>query len=312
MLLANGSTIQAGLNPPKRVGEKGEGRWQRIPWDQALDEIAAKISEIKQKYGPEALATSSGTGRTDDEYRMRFFSLFGSPNNIGQGAICYGPGAIVSTAVLGATLIGTGSGRNAKSVMHLGQNVAQSAPGIPWFGLLERKKSGIGKLIVVDPRRTQTAEEADLWLQLRPGTDAALYMAMINVIITEELYDKEFVGKWTYGFDKLVERVSEYTPEKVAEITWVPADKIREAARIHATSKPAVIFHMMGVEHLHNCIEALHCRYALTAITGNLDIRGGEKPQGPHPQWREGYEIDLTSKYTPEQKKSRLAQTVSG
>ena len=88
------------------------------------------------------------------------------------------------------------------------------------------------KLIVIDPRRTKVAEKADIWLQIRPGTDAALFLAWINVIIEENLYDKNFVDKWTFGFDQLKQRASEYTPERVAEITWIPAEKIRESARI--------------------------------------------------------------------------------
>ena len=102
--------------------------------------------------------------------------------------------------------------------------------------ILAAKRQRGAKLIVVDPRRTTLAAEADLWLQIRPGTDLALVLGMINIIIDEGLYDREFVDKWCYGFDELRERVKDYSPEKVAEITWLPADRIIEAARVYVTA----------------------------------------------------------------------------
>jgi anaerobic selenocysteine-containing dehydrogenase len=290
--------------PLKRVGERGEGRWQKISWKQGLDEVAEKLSEIRNKYGAEAVATSSGTGRTDDEYRIRFFNLFGSPNNIGQGNICFGPGNMMLSAMFGWPDARSLPGRMTKCTMFFGTNPEQ-AMRRHWVRTLDFKKAG-GKLIVVDPRRTPGAERADLWLQLRPGTDCALYLGMINVIINEGLYDKEFVDKWCYGFDKLVERVNEYPVEKVADITWVPADKIREAARMYATNKPGVISRCMGVEHLRTSIEAYHASGILTAITGNLDIRGGEAFGRTHPQLSRQVDINLNEKLPLEQRQKAI------
>ena len=107
-----------------------------------------------------------------------------------------------------------------------------------WYQIAQRKKQGM-KLIVIDPRRTGVAERADLWLQIRPGTDCALGMARLNIIIEEKLYDKKFIDEFTIGFDKLVEHVKKYPPEKVEEITWIKADDIRKIARLFVTSKPA-------------------------------------------------------------------------
>jgi thiosulfate reductase/polysulfide reductase chain A len=290
--------------PLKRTGDKGEGKWQVISWEQALDEIAAKLADVKQKYGAEAIATSSGTGRSHDEYRIRFFNLLGSPNNIGQGHICYGPGSTVSRAVYGWDDFSPAVGRSTRCIMFLGANPEPSARGL-WQSMLISKKGG-AKLIVVDPRRTSVAERADIWLQLRPGTDCALYMSIVNTIIEEGLYDREFVNKWCYGFDKLVSRAKEYQVEKVAEITWVPADKIKQAARLYATTKPGVIIHTMGVEHIANSIEAIHARYILTALTANIDVRGGEEMRDIYPQLREEYEIELRDKLSPEQKQKQI------
>jgi len=119
---------------------------------------------------------------------------------------------------------------------------------------------------------------------VRPGTDVALALEMINTIIEEELYDKEFVDKWCYGFDKLREHVKSYPPEKVAEITWIPANKIREAARLYATTKPAVLHHRVAVEHNINSTQTDRAFIILIAVTGNIDVKGGNL----FPLWPEG------------------------
>ncbi len=289
--------------PLKRSGERGEGKWGQISWEQAMDEIADKLDEIRNKYGAEAIATSSGTARTHDEYRGRFFNLLGSPNNAGQGTICWGPANVVSAIVCGGSVV-TASRPPTKCTIMWGTNPQQSMWRL-WLNTVRRQDVG-EKLIVIDPRRTRTAERADLWLPIRPGTDCALAMAMINVIIEEELYDKEFVNKWCYGFDQLSERAKEYPPDKVAEISWIPADKIREVARTYATNKPSIIVNHMGIEQLPNGIEALHARYILTAITGNLDIRGGELIRRRHPSIVSNFEIELNNLMPAEQKAKQI------
>ncbi|MBM2831597.1 MAG: phsA2 [Dehalococcoidia bacterium] len=289
--------------PLKRVGAKGEGKWERVSWEQALDEIAGKLKDLKAKYGPETLATTVGTGRSHYEFRSRFMHLFGSPNQIGQGHICWGPQQVVCTALFGwATNPIVRS--ETKCVLAWGGGIPDYMPPA-WRATLEAMKKG-AKLISVDPRRVGAAERADIWLQLRPGTDTALAMGMINVIISEGLYDKEFVSRWCYGFDKLKERAAQYPLERVADITWVPADKIREAARMYATLKPAASFNGMGIEHLSNSIQALHARFILPAITGNLDVKGGDLLSGPHPGQVSAGEMELYERLSPGQWKKQL------
>lgn len=290
--------------PLKRAGEKGEGKWKKITWEQALDEIAGKLKNLKAKYGAETLATSSGTYRSHDEYRVRFFNLFGSPNHVGQGHICYGPANLLSAAILGWPTNYTGARAQSRCIILTGKNPEQAGRSF-WYNILDAKSKGC-KLIVIDPRRTGTTERADLWLQLRPGSDTALYMGMIKVIIDEGLYDKEFVKKWCYGFDKLAERAKEYPLDKVAEITWVPAEKIREAARMFATNRPAAIYNEMGVEHLANAIEALHARFILPALIGDVDVKGGAIFRPPHPQAISEFETELNHLLPAEQKKKAL------
>jgi anaerobic selenocysteine-containing dehydrogenase len=138
----------------------------------------------------------------------------------------------------------------------------------------ECKKAG-GKLIAVDPRETALTKQSDIWLQLRPGTDTALFLSLIHVIIEEGLYDKAFVDQWCYGFDELKARAGEYPPEKAAEITWVSADKIKEAARMLGENSPFYTWNGMGTEQLQNSIQAIHARFILAAITGSMDVEGG-------------------------------------
>ncbi|MBI5441265.1 MAG: molybdopterin-dependent oxidoreductase [Deltaproteobacteria bacterium] len=290
--------------PLKRVGEKGEGKWQQLTWDQVLDEIAEKLTALKEKCGPETLATSAGTGRTDDCYRARFFNVFGSPNHIGASNICYGPHRMVGEMVLGWSPARFGGTLDTKCMVFVGNNAEQAIRKL-WFAVLDIQKAG-SKLIVIDPRRTVPAEKADLWLQLRPGTDAALMLAMIHVILEEDLYDKAFVAKWCHGFEELKAGAREYPPEKVEEITWVPAEKIRAAARMYATSKPAGILPAMGIEHLNNSIEALHCTQILSALTGNVDLLGGDVATGCHDQFMGDYEMNLNELVPPEQKAKQI------
>lgn len=288
--------------PLKRAGEKGEGKWQQVSWDQALDEIAAKLAGIKKEFGAEAVATTLGTLRTADEYRTRFFNLFGSPNVTGHSAICFGPRSVIGKAIIGWFPFPKLSA-DAKCVLILGREPSQSWRRI-WKSVRDLKEGG-AKFIVIDPRYTPSAEIADIWLQVRPGTDCALLMGMMNVIVHEGLYDKEFVGTWCYGFEQFKQRLAEYPLDKVEEITWIPAAKIQAAARLYAGTRPAAIVEGMGVEQSTN-IEVLHARYALSAITGNLDIPGGDYMSGPHPKLINDREMELEETLPPEQRRKQL------
>ncbi len=275
------------MYPLKRAGERGENKWERITWEQALDEIAEKLQNIKAEYGAESLALTEGTLRSDMYgIRTRFLNLFGNPGNIGcAGTIC-----ACNKQAMRRTLLGTVSLKDnynvARCLVFSGWNIIQSRRK-KWLDIKERMRNVEDiKVIVIDPRKTETAEEADMWLQIRPGTDTALFMSWINVIIEENLYDKEFVEKWTYGFDELRKRASEYPPEKVSDITWIPAEKIREAARMYATNFPGSFGGWFGVapdEIGLNSIRVEQAKTCLRAITGNLRVDGGETPLGPGP-----------------------------
>lgn len=289
--------------PLKRKGEKGEGKWEKISWQQAFDEIASKLEQIREKYGPESLALTIGTYRTCIEYISRFLNLFGTPNVLGQSQICFGPRSVMAKTIVGMFPHYSVSAQT-KCIMLLGIEPSVARP-ITYYYICEARKRG-AKMVVIDPRRTYSAIHADIWLQLRPGTDCALLMAMINVIINEKLYDKDFVDKWCYGLEKLKERVKEYTPEKVEKITNVPSELIKEAARLYAKNRPGVIIEGMGVEQQQDNAQILHARWILSALTGNIDVEGGEVLYGPHPQFISDWEVELSDKLPIEQRRKQL------
>jgi len=130
-----------------------------------------------------------------------------------------------------------------------------------WKAATKARKENGAKIIVIDPRGIDSARQADLWLQIRPGTDCALALAMINHILQKGLYNKIFVERWCYGLNAIRDRAAEYPLDKVAEITWVPAEKIQQAAEWYATLTPGVTNHGMGIEHLPSVIE----RFTLTS-----------------------------------------------
>ncbi|MGB9858654.1 MAG: molybdopterin-dependent oxidoreductase, partial [Moorellaceae bacterium] len=278
------------IYPMKRIGARGENKWQRISWDEAYDLIEKKTKEIKEKYGPESIVVFGGTGREACTYYPALaYRVFGTPNVCysHSGYSCYGPRIAVTSFVLGAPYpeidfagqfpdrYHNPEWRPPECIIIWGKDPLKSNPdGLFGHAIVDMMKMGT-KLIVVDPRLTWLASRAEHWLQLRPGTDTALALGMLHVIINEGLYDEEFVEKWCHGFEELKERVQEYPPERVAEITWVPKEKIVEAARFFAQSKPASICWGLATDQKVNGVQQAHAIIALLAITGNIDVPGG-------------------------------------
>ncbi len=261
--------------PVRRVGSKGSGKWERISWDEALDAIAEKILNYKESFGAESIVMGYGTGRENEAVIYRFANLLGSPNTLTAGHFCYGP-RIATTIITCGTNPIVDYENNPKCIMVWGNNLVISNPdcykGEPFSTALDAG----AKLIAVDPRLTRIAARADIWLPLRPGTDTALALGMCNVIVQEELYDKEFVENYVHGWDAFVRRVNEYPLKKVEEITWVPKEKIQEAARLFATTKPAAIQWGVAIEQQVNCADNNRALLALMGITGNIDVQGGQ------------------------------------
>ena len=260
--------------PLKRAGKKGEGKWERISWDEAFETIVNKLKQVIKENGAESIVLAQGTSREGESFLARFGNLLGTPNIMAAGHFCYLTRVGASLVTCGTLPINDFDG-DPKCVAVWGNNMLWTNPDEYTAENLCRVLAQGAKLIVVDPRLTYLSSRADIWLQLRPGTDAALALGMLNVIINEGLYDKEFVEKYTHGWDQFVERVNQYPVEKVAEITWVPAEKIREAARLFATLKPACIQWGISIEQNINCIDSDRLLIDMVAITGNLDVKGG-------------------------------------
>ena len=184
--------------PLKRIGERGSGQWLQISWEQALDEIAEKLQSLKDKFGPEMLATSIGGPHTTFWPLHRFMALFGSPNNMGIGQICWNPGILTNTLTYGWPIDMEFDPANTSCALLWGVNPAESDNSLFWHSILEYRQEE-KPLIVVDPRRTRTAEQATIWLPIRPGTDAVLALGFVYVIISEKLYDHDFVDRWCHG-----------------------------------------------------------------------------------------------------------------
>lgn len=290
--------------PLKRAGRRGENKWQTISWDQALDEIAGQLQRLKNQYGAETLVAVSGDSWTHDEYKTRFLSLFGSPNITGPSPICMGPRSLVSEAVMGWYAQFTVR-PSSRCIVSLGCNIPVGRPGT-WKSVLEARRQG-AKLITLDPRRTETAAQSDIWLQLKPGTDAVVLLAMINHIITNGLYNKEFVENWCHGFDALSERSKAYSPERAEEISGVPSGDIKRAAEMYATSRPGIFVEGMGVEQQSNAAQIIHARCILAALAGNIDIEGGEELPGPHTGIVTDRQVEMLSALTPEQRSRQIA-----
>ncbi len=263
--------------PLRREGPRGSGQWRRISWDEAFDEIVDRLDRIRTEFGPEAIALGTGTGRHHIRWVSRFGHALGTPNWCEPGfAQCFHPRVNTCILTFGDFPVSDFIGGTPPACMLFwGHNPLNSGPdGETRFNVREALDHN-PEIIVVDPRETELARRAAVWLQLRPGTDDALALALLNVIIDEKLYDAPFVTRWTYGFDALAEHVRAYTPEWAEPITWVPADKIRAAARLFARAKPAMMEWGCAIEHTPNCIQTVRAISLLPAITGNIDVPGG-------------------------------------
>ncbi len=277
--------------PVKRAGERGEGKWQRITWDEAYDMIIENVHRIQKEYGPESIVSMIGTGRNVSQaIAHNQYANFGGADLtlcFLSGDSCMLPRTALCYVIMGNQWVADFSQFRAhryeadpeyvlpEVCIIWGTNpVVCNSDAFLGHWIVEAMKRGT-KLITVDPQLTWIASRSEMWLRLRPGTDAALALAMMNVIIAEDLYDHEFVEKWCYGFEALAERVKEYPPSKVAEITWIPEDQIIEAARMYAKAKPATVQWGLAVDMAKIGVITAHALACLVGITGNIDIPGG-------------------------------------
>jgi thiosulfate reductase/polysulfide reductase chain A len=266
------------LAPLKRIGARGSNRWEKVSWETALGDIADRMDRIREASGPEAIALGQGTGRHHYMHTIRFANTLGTPNWYEPGlANCFIPRVTVSRLTYGGFVVADYYGDvKPNTILFWGHNpLISNADGELSFPLRRALQAGSFG-IAVDPRRSETAKQCKMWLPIRPGTDCALALAMIHVIINEGFYDKEFVEKWTVGFDKLKEHVSGFSPQWAEEITGVPALDIFSVAKRYALGKPSVLEWGVAVEQNPNSLQTVRALSLLRGLTGNIDIPGGD------------------------------------
>jgi anaerobic selenocysteine-containing dehydrogenase len=264
------------LHPMKKVGDKLSGQWERITWDEALDTIANKFQSVIDEYGPEYIVVGQGTGRDYESHLYRFANQLGTPNVLTAGHFCYVSRVSSSLITCGNLPVVDYYLNEPKCIVIWATNPMWTNPDeYKGENFMRALKNGAA-LITIDPRKSFYAGRADLWLQIRPGTDGALAFGFHHVIIEEELYERDFTEHYIHGWDAFRERVmKDYPLDKVQEITWVDKELIRKAARMYATTKPAAIQWGVPTEETNNCTDFTRTAIGLMGITGNLDAPGG-------------------------------------
>jgi len=250
--------------------------WKEIDWEEALDIAAKRLAELKSKFGPFSFCSAQCYPTPEGIAMSLFTRSLGSPNRMHNLDICQGTHDIADMVTYGHTLStyqAFQDFRNSKCILLVGTNMAWSSGG-QWQDTLHAKRKG-AKLIVVDPRRSESAKQADIWLQIRPGTDGALALGMLYTIINEGIYDTDFVNNYCQGFDKLRAHIQQYTPEWAAEITSLSPEEIVLVAKTFAVNRPASYRGNNGVSQHSNSTQSARAFSMLTAITGNIDIPGG-------------------------------------
>ena len=254
--------------------KKVNGEWERISWDEALGTIAEKMQQIKDEYGARALAIFCGSiGVENNElaaFARRFRGAYGTPNFLSVESNCFRSRILAHQLTFGTFLLE--EPEKARCVILWGHDPENSK--LPLANKLYKALDNGLELIVINPRQIPLAKRG-IHIPIRPGTDCALALGMLNVIISEDLYDKDSVDKHTVGFAQLAEHVKQYPPETVEKVTWVPAADIRKIARIFATTRPASI--VQGICTLDQHINGLQNNRILAilqAVTGNIDIPG--------------------------------------
>ncbi len=283
--------------PLLRVGERGEGKFERIGWDEAMGRIGDALRKIRREHGAEAVMSYFGRGSFDtgvmEMFGARgmhlqgtsgFLFPFGSPNNSGVSAVCYVSYAVLaSVPTIGVPMALTYPDfENSDLVVIWGANPPTDSPPDKVRKILDAKRRG-ARVIAIDHMRSEMAKKADQWIGVRSGTDGALALSMMQVIISEGLYDKEFVRDWTVGFEELGEYVQQYPPEVAEKITGVPREVIIDTARAIAKSKGSSLVMFSGLEYTNSGVQNIRAVLCLWAITGNLDVPGGLmfRPRNP-------------------------------
>jgi anaerobic selenocysteine-containing dehydrogenase len=273
--------------PMKRIGNRGEGKLERISWEEAFELSARLIKKIVEKYGPEAMAIYSGRGGFEESLRdiytvgghdhicLNFLFPLGSPNTFSCSSLCNNSHRVLApVSTFGVPYEHLFPDfKESDQIVVWGSNPVTDSPPINLKKILEAKSQGT-KVVVIDPLKTHTAEKADEWIGIRPGTDGALVLGMAHVIMEKGLYDTAFADDWTHGLGEFKEYVKGFTPEKVEKITWVKANTIERLAVDLAKPKTSLLLHT-GLEYTNSGVQNIRALLIFWALAGNLDRPGG-------------------------------------
>lgn len=269
--------------PLIRVGEKGEGKFREANWNEALDLIAKSIKDIKEKYGAKALISHTGRGTFETSVNefvtgatASIFEPLGSPNTASVGSVCYNSfGVIAPMTTYGFKGVRLSPDvENTNLLVVWGANPSTDSPPFMFKRVLNAKKKGT-RIIDIDHFKSDIAKRADKYVPIRSGTDGALILGIIKIIIDEKLYDKDFVENYTHGFKELSDYVKYFTTERVNKITGIKEEDVTLLAREISTSNNAAVITYTGLEYSNCGVQCIRALYILWAITGNLDVKGG-------------------------------------
>jgi anaerobic selenocysteine-containing dehydrogenase len=268
--------------PLVRTGARGEGHWRPASTDEALEIIARRLEEISRDFGPESILLYEGAYRGLERTAIqRLASVLGTPNTVSVDNVCHAPRKMASRYTYGGWAV-PDYDHPPRCLLVWGRNSLQTGGDAP-PARFRRAFDGGTRFIVVDPRKISLASRADVWLTPRPGSDGLLALGLLHVIVHEELYDQAFVSRWTVGFERLRAWLNAYPLDEVGRRTWVPASEIRAAARLYATSGPAAIQWGNALDQTGNAFQTARALAILRAITGNLDVPGGDIFRGALP-----------------------------
>ena len=262
--------------PVKRAGARGEGKWERISWDEALDTIATKFNEIRNNYGPEYIAMLLGEPKgMEINFGYRFATMLGTPNVATPGHVCAQPTLMASAFTFGQ-IARWDREQNPRLIVLWGNDPVNTVVnGIHRDQLRSALLEGT-KLIVIDPKKIDIAKRADLWIRPRPLSDGALALGAVKVMIEEEWYDKDFVANWTVGFEQIKEHVKTFTLDDVEKITWVPKEQIRKLAQMYWEIYPGSIQDGNAWSQSINALQNGRAMNIMRVLSGRINTPGSD------------------------------------
>ncbi|HLA37212.1 MAG TPA: molybdopterin-dependent oxidoreductase [Candidatus Brocadiales bacterium] len=258
--------------PLRRIGPRGSGKWEAISWEEAVKEVAGRLREVKERYGPESLFWCSEDASFIN-IQKDFCELYGSPNFSMHSNICDVSRKLGYKLVMGHDRP-LGDLQNSKYIMLFGWNPLAATKWVHLPAIINRARELGAKLVVIDPVFTHTAAKADEWVPIRPGTDGVLALAMANVIVGEGLFERDFVREWTTGFEEFSRFVKGYSPKWAEKVTSVPRETIERLARELASTRPFVIDAWSGPGHHSNATQTIRAIASLPVLLGQIDRPG--------------------------------------